>query len=180
MLAISSLDTDRVELALQATDVNSLLQVLVGDRSRMITMKGLDLEVEISKGLPQAYADPQHLMQVMTNLLSNAINYTPTGGSIRLETKRQEWNGRNWVTFSVSDTGPGIPENEKERIFDRFFRGLVARAAGTPGTGLGLSISKEIIDRHKGRLTFTSQPGRGTTFGVWLPEYSVHQSTGPA
>ena len=180
MLAISSLDTDRVELALQATDVNSLLQVLVGDRSRMITMKGLDLEVEISKGLPQAYADPQHLMQVMTNLLSNAINYTPTGGRIRLETKRREWNGRTWVTFSVSDTGPGIPENEKERIFDRFFRGLVARAAGTPGTGLGLSISKEIIDRHKGRLTFTSQPGRGTTFGVWLPEYSVHQPTGVA
>jgi signal transduction histidine kinase len=119
-------------------------------------------------------------MQVMTNLLSNAVNYTPTGGVIRLETKSQVWNGRRWVTFFVSDTGPGIPDNEKDRIFDRFFRGLVARAAGTPGTGLGLSISKEIVDRHNGRLTFTSQPGRGTTFGVWLPEFSAEDGTEPA
>lgn len=180
MLAISSLDTNRVELNLQKTDVNSLLQVLVGDRSRMITKKGLNLEVDTADGLPEAYADPQHLMQVMTNLLSNAVNYTPAGGRIRLETKSQVWNEQRWVTFSVSDTGPGIPDNEKERIFDRFFRGLVARAAGTPGTGLGLSISKEIIDRHKGRLMFISQPGRGTTFGVWLPEFTVEDTTGPA
>jgi signal transduction histidine kinase len=179
MLAISSLDTNRVELKFQKTDVNSLLQVLVGDRSRMITMKGLNLELGLADHLPEAHADPQHLMQVMTNLLSNAVNYTPPGGTIRLETKSQEWNGRRWVTFSVSDTGPGIPDNEKDRIFDRFFRGLVARAAGTPGTGLGLSISKEIIDRHNGRLTFTSQPGRGTTFGVWLPE-STHADSAPS
>lgn len=179
MLAISSLDTNRVELNLQKTDVNSLLQVLIGDRSRMIMMKGLDLQLGLADGLPEAHADPQHLMQVMTNLLSNAVNYTPAGGSIRLETKSQEWSGRRWVTFSVSDTGPGIPDNEKDRIFDRFFRGLVARAGGTPGTGLGLSISKEIIDRHHGRLTFTSQPGRGTTFGVWLPEFSAEETVEP-
>jgi signal transduction histidine kinase len=180
MLAISSLDTNRVELNLRKTDVNSLLQVLVGDRSRMITMKGLNLEVDLADKLPEANADPQHLMQVMTNLLSNAVNYTPAGGVIRLQTKSQVWNGRRWVTFFVSDTGPGIPDNEKDRIFDRFFRGLVARAAGTPGTGLGLSISKEIVDRHNGRLTFTSQPGRGTTFAVWLPEFSGEDGADPA
>jgi signal transduction histidine kinase len=176
MLAISSLDTNRVELNLRKTDVNSLLQVLVGDRSRMITMRGLNLELGLAEELPEANADPQHLMQVMTNLLSNAVNYTPPGGTIRLGTKSQEWNGKRWVTFYVSDTGPGIPDNEKDRIFDRFFRGLVARAAGTPGTGLGLSISKEIVDRHNGRLTFTSQPGRGTTFSVWLPVFKGEEA----
>jgi len=74
------------------------------------------------------------------------------------------------VIFSIADTGPGIPEDERRRMFDRFFRGIVGRASGIPGTGLGLAICKEIVERHGGRLLLLTEGGKGTKVAVWLPE----------
>jgi signal transduction histidine kinase len=107
------------------------------------------------------------------------MNYTPPGGGIVIETQRRFWKNQPWVTLEVRDTGPGISESEKKRIFDRFYRGLTGRASGIPGTGLGLSISKEIIERHGGRITVESKIGEGASFVVWLPVKSdADQETG--
>jgi signal transduction histidine kinase len=170
MLAISHLETEKVELRRRPTDLNGLLEMLVEDRSRHAKLKGLSLVTQPSPEATSADADPLYILQAMTNLVNNAIHYTPAGGLVTLRIGRQTWQSRPWVVFSVSDTGPGIPEDEKKRIFDRFYRGLVGRTSGVAGTGLGLAISKEIVDRHGGRITLSSQMGRGATFTLWLPD----------
>jgi signal transduction histidine kinase len=169
LLAISNLDSRQVELYPRSTDINSLVKVLVVDRARMIGKKGIDLQINTAENLPHVFVDPQHIIQAMTNLLTNAMNYTSPGGVIVIETRRRLWKKQPWVTLEVRDTGPGISESEKKRIFDRFYRGLTGRASGIPGTGLGLPISKEIIERHGGRITVESKIGEGAAFVVWLP-----------
>jgi signal transduction histidine kinase len=143
--------------------------MLVVDRARMISKKGLDLNVMTGDDLPLVNVDPQLIIQAMTNLLTNAMNYTPSGGKITIATQLSKWKGQSWITIDVIDTGPGISESEKKRLFDRFYRGLVGRASGIPGTGLGLSISTEIVERHGGRIVVVSKSGEGTTFTIWLP-----------
>jgi signal transduction histidine kinase len=169
LLSMSHLDTGQAELRFVPTDLNALLNVLVGDRARLIGRKGLKLELLPGPGMPVVQADPQYLMQVMTNLLSNAVNYTPAGGRISLMTGIGTWDGQHYATMTVRDTGPGIPDDEQEHIFDRFYRGVAARASGIAGTGLGLAISREIMTRHGGRLTVHSVVGSGSSFALWLP-----------
>ncbi len=169
LLTISEYDADQVDLKKEMTDLNTLIRVLVGDRARLIGSRELQLEVNTAPDLPRVPADPQQLMRVMTNLLNNATNYTPPGGKITLETGQRTSEGQRWVSFSVTDTGPGIPEDEKPRVFDRFFRGIVGRASGLPGTGLGLAICKEIVERHGGQIALATGGGKGTKVTVWLP-----------
>lgn len=170
LLAISHLDREQVELRHQPTDLNHLVEMLVQGRSRQAELKGLTLQAEPASELPPVDIDPMHILQAMTNLVTNAILYTPSGGAVTLRTARQAWKSRPGVAFSVADTGPGIPEGDKDRIFDRFYRGLVGRTSGAAGTGLGLAISKEIVDLHDGRISLSSQAGKGATFTIWLPE----------
>jgi signal transduction histidine kinase len=169
LLAMSHLDTGQAEFHLVPIDLNALLKVLIGDRARLIGRKGLKLELLPEPGLPLVQADPQYLMQVMTNLLSNAVNYTPSGGRISLMTGRSEWQDVAYATLTVRDTGPGIPDEEQGHIFDRFYRGVAARASGVAGTGLGLAISRDIMARHGGRLTVHSVRGSGSSFTLWIP-----------
>ncbi len=169
LLAISEYDADQVELKKEMTDINALIRVLMGDRARLIGSRELQLVVETAPDLPRVPVDPQQLMRVMTNLLNNATDYTPPGGKITLETELRTTNGQSWVSFSVTDTGPGIPEEERPRVFDRFFRGIAGRASGIPGTGLGLAICKEIVERHGGRIVLAAGAGKGTKVTVWLP-----------
>jgi signal transduction histidine kinase len=177
LLSMSHLDTGQVQIRPQATDLNSLLQVLTGDRARMITRRGLRLDLQPEPNLPLVDVDPQYIMQVLTNLLSNATNYTTQGGRISLETATQEREGQTWVTFTVRDTGPGIPDDELSHVFDRFYRGGYARSSGISGTGLGLPISREIVERHGGRITLETKVGEGSAFTVWLPLAGVRATT---
>jgi signal transduction histidine kinase len=169
LLAISHLDTEQVKIHPKPSDVNSLVKVLMVDRARMIGAKGLDLKINSDEAIPNACIDPPYIIQALTNLLTNAMNYTPSGGKITITTSVEYWKAEPWVTISVRDSGPGISEIERKKIFSRFYRGLVGRASGIPGTGLGLSICKEIVERHGGRITISSDLGKGTTFIVWLP-----------
>ena len=86
-----------------------------------------------------------------------------------ISTAIQKENGKRWATLSVRDTGLGITEEEKARVFQRFFRGKASRKVGTPGTGLGLSICEEIIERHEGWISLESVEGTGSAFTIWLP-----------
>lgn len=169
LLTISEYDADQVELRREMTDLNTLIRVLVGDRARLIGSRQLELVVDTAPDLPRVPVDPQQLMRVMTNLLNNATSYTPSGGRITLETGQRIAEGQKWVWFSVTDTGPGIPEEEKPRVFDRFFRGIAGRASGLPGTGLGLAICKEIVERHGGQIVLATGAGKGTKVTVLLP-----------
>jgi signal transduction histidine kinase len=109
--------------------------------------------------------DRARLAQVLDNFVSNAIKFTPEGGSVHLATRRH----RDEVEIIVSDTGMGIAAAELPKLFQRFFRTERATSSATPGTGLGLAIARAIVDGHGGHIGVESEEGAGTTFRVFLP-----------
>jgi signal transduction histidine kinase len=124
--------------------------------------KSLRLETEVPQGVPAVYGDHQRILQVLSNIVGNAIKFTPEGGLITI---RAESTGID-VRFSVSDTGPGIPEGDVEHIFDRFWQAQRAKKAGA---GLGLAISKGIVEAHGGKIWAESTVGVGSTFYFTIP-----------
>jgi PAS domain S-box-containing protein len=131
---------------------------------------GLHLSWHVpAENSPSIRGDEMRLIQAMSEIADNAIRFTPAGGEVilRLETVEDD-TGRSWVTFSIADTGPGIPHEEQPRIFDRFFRGALTESGQLSGTGLGLSIAEAIVVAHGGQITLETGSG-GTTVKVWLP-----------
>jgi PAS domain S-box-containing protein len=171
LLTLSRLDQDRVELNLAPLDLNELAQEYVTDRMALAESKGLTIACRSEPNLPPVQADQNLVGQVLSILLTNALNYTPAGGQVIVETGQSQTAGQRHVGFSVSDTGPGIPREEQEQLFTRFFRGKSGRKSGVAGTGLGLAIAQEIVERHHGQIVIDSAgtPGQGTQFSVWLP-----------
>ena len=131
-----------------------------------IGRKGINFELEIEPDLPQIYVDPQRIGQVLSNLLENALRYTPIGGKIDLTVVR----AIDRVHFAVVDSGQGIEAHQLPHIFDRLYRGDAARHSGDSGSGLGLTIARSIAQSHGGELTGMSE-GRdlGSTFTLSLP-----------
>jgi|GEM_PF-7018928 len=171
LLRLSRLDQDRVELKMAPSDLNSLAHQYVNDRAAVAESRGLSLQLGESVPLPSVPFDPGLVGQVISILLTNAMNYTPAGGRITVHTMMQENREESWCGISVSDTGPGIEPAEQSRLFERFYRGKAGIASKAPGTGLGLSIAKEIASRHGGHMEVLSKgvPGEGSTFTLWLP-----------
>jgi signal transduction histidine kinase len=168
LLELSRLNAGTAPIMLNPIDVNQLIESLIADRASLIADRSLSLNTELGSNLPPVLGDPWRLEQVLSNLLANAMNYTPQGGTIAICTSQQEDDQQEWVTFTVEDTGLGITAEELPHVFERFYRGTAGRQSGAPGTGLGLAICQEIIDRLGGRITVESEPGHGTIFTVWL------------
>ena len=118
--------------------------------------------------LPQIKGDQSRLIQALGEIVENAIRFAGPSGAVSLTTVTCHKDDRRWLTVSVTNTGPRIPEDESQRLFERFFRGRIAEIGQTPGTGLGLSIAQSIVNAHGGRITFESDD-TNTTFSVWLP-----------
>jgi len=127
--------------------------------------KGLDFEMVVSEDLPQIQGDTAMIEQALENLVSNAIKYTPTG-SVKVEFSK---GPKKTVQIQISDTGIGISEDDKQHLFEEFFRAKNVRAADEEGTGLGLSIVKEVVDQHGGKIIVESEEGLGTLFVVHFP-----------
>ncbi|MBN1121875.1 MAG: PAS domain S-box protein, partial [Anaerolineae bacterium] len=179
LLRLSRLDQGRVELNLQPVDLSKLAQQYANDRTPLAENKELTLLFEGKKDMLPAQADEGLIGQVLSILLTNALNYTPAGGKVTVRTHVEALDGSGWVGFSVGDTGPGITPDDQPHLFERFYRGQAGRESGAPGTGLGLAIAKEIIERHHGRIEVQSEgvPGHGSRFTVWLPA-STQQKAG--
>jgi PAS domain S-box-containing protein len=172
LLSLSRLDVGKAEPVRTETDLNRLVSQLVSDRQALANEKGLALTTDLAPNLVPVMADEKMLAQVLTNLTTNAMNYTSAGGRIVVRTALLATDGAqpaSWSTVSVIDTGYGVLPEERPHLFDRFYRGEAARRASAPGTGLGLAICREIIDRHEGHITVESELGKGSTFTVWLP-----------
>ncbi|MBK8129217.1 MAG: HAMP domain-containing histidine kinase [bacterium] len=167
VLDLSQLDLGRTTTHLEPVDLNYLIGNLIMDRGELIAAKGLMLDFEPARDLPYVLADQQLLFQVLTNILANALNYTPSGG-ITVCTATTVSNGQTWVTASITDTGPGISDKDKAHLFERFFRGGAGQESSAPGTGLGLAICREIMHRHGGRISVESAVNEGSTFTIWL------------
>jgi two-component system phosphate regulon sensor histidine kinase PhoR len=171
LLQLSRLDQKQAAIVLMPLDLAGWAQSLLDDFRPLVVDHGLTLQFDPGRHLPPVKADSSFLGQVLVNLLTNAINYTPRGGSITVTMHARRARGKSWAGFSVRDSGPGISPEDQERLFERFFRGSVGRAASARGTGLGLSIAQEIVSLHHGEIEVESSgvAGEGTIFRVWLP-----------
>jgi signal transduction histidine kinase len=171
LLQLSRLDQGRGEITLRPLDLNAWAASLIDEYAILASQHAQTLTLDAEPGLPPIEGDSGFLAQVLGNLLNNAMNYTQPGGIIRVTTLKRRVGQDVWVGFSVSDNGPGISPEDQERLFERFFRGRVGRAASAPGTGLGLSIAREIVSLHHGQIELESSgvPGEGTQFSIWLP-----------
>jgi two-component system, OmpR family, phosphate regulon sensor histidine kinase PhoR len=164
------LDLGKVSFNPSKRDLNSLIGPLAEDRRSLAEERHLTLTVEFQPNLPPVSFDEALMVQVVSNLLTNALNYTPPGGQVWVRTMDEMAGDKCWVGFSVEDTGPGVADEEREHLFERFYRGKAGHSSGTPGTGLGLAIVKQVVNRHGGRIEVPkAEPGRGATFQVWLP-----------
>jgi PAS domain S-box-containing protein len=171
LLSLSRIDVGTTQLQRRPMKVNDLLRSLAEDRKSLAAKQGLRLKTKVSSDLPEIQGDERLLSQVFTNLLTNAMNYTQDGGVISLRSHAETDASGEWVVVDVEDSGLGIPLAEQSEIFTRFYRGSASKSTGAPGTGLGLAICNEIVHRHGGHITVSSEgkPGKGSCFFVWLP-----------
>jgi len=168
LLELSKIESQKVDLESVSLDVAGLAERLLADYHERFQDKDLLASVE-RRGDPVARADARACEQVLINLVDNAIKYTEPGGSV---TVRVEAEG-NEVAVSVVDTGIGIPPEDRERIFERFYRVDKARSRELGGTGLGLSIVKHLVQNQGGEISVRSTPGQGSTFRFTLPRASA-------
>jgi len=153
-----------LELRRQAVQLAEWLPQTLRPWEEAAKVKGLQWVVCVPPDLPAVYADPNRLAQIIGNLTSNALKYTPAGGKVTISANLDNTDFR----IQVSDTGPGILLEEQEKIFEPFYRGEQGRRAAR-GMGLGLTIAREIAVAHGGRLEIESTPGFGSHFILWIP-----------
>jgi len=174
LLELSRFDAGRVRFNFERFSLAKSIED-VRDAVKLEAMShGHTLAVSIPEELPDIVADRARIEQVLMNILSNAIKYTPDGGLIEISAG----GGDGWVWVSIKDNGIGIPKEDIPRLFDRFYRVDKARSRQSGGTGLGLSIALEIIQRHGGAIDVESELGEGTTVTVRLPVEAQPQDKG--
>jgi len=169
LLDISRIDRGIMSMLPQRISLNRIVDEVLRAHELMAEERGLELHVLKASTLPMIFADRERMMQVLTNLLANAINYSQEGDQIRIQTRATRHNGVTFAALVVSDTGVGIAADDLPFIFNRFFRAENSKVTGVPGTGLGLSIVKEIVELHGGEIFVESIQGLGTTFTILLP-----------
>jgi len=193
ILEMTALDSGQAVTIWEPVPLSRIIENTITRYQSRAEASGLTLAVRpIPHDLPVVQGDQARLSQVLGEVVENAIIFTPAGGRVTVEAEAVEDEGQLWVTVAVRDTGPGISPEEQERVFDRFYRGSLAKSGHIPGTGLGLSITDEILRAHGGRVTVESpstmlpsaalgtgtatstrggkagEVGGGSTFTLWL------------
>ncbi len=162
MLALA--ESGALKLQKEPTDLAVLLSEAAASFRAPADAAGVTVSVDVPSDLPLFDLDPERMRQVLSNLIANALRYTPPNGAIRI----QAVSGGGSVTVSVGDTGAGIPADDLPHVFDRFYKSGDSR-----GTGLGLAIAKNLVAAHGGEIAAQSAPGRGTTIQFTLPRDNV-------
>lgn len=164
---IARLETDNIRLNLSTLDLGELIVKIVESFEHDIMAQNHKLKINVPDGLPPIWADRGRMIQVLTNLLRNALKYTPDGGKISLTAVHNRQH--QTVDMTIQDTGLGIHPDEQKKIFSKYFRSEESDIQARPGTGLGLYITKALIERQNGRIWFESKYGEGTAFHVTMP-----------
>lgn len=166
LLSAARIEEGKFGYEFRETDLTAFCEGVVADFGQQAAEQKVSLSFKKpSEKLPSVYADPEKLSIALTNLIENAVKYTPDGGRVRLALRREN----DLAVLSVSDSGVGIPKADWHRVFSKFFRASNVIRMETEGTGLGLFIVKNIIKHHGGEISFVSEEGQGTTFTFTLP-----------
>jgi two-component system phosphate regulon sensor histidine kinase PhoR len=180
LLKLSQIEAGRLDMEIRPVQLADLISGCVETVRLRAEQKQLSLAVECPPSVPPVSADPQHLRDVLENLLNNAVQYTPSGGRITVSVYPEAaLDGRRApptsdgakpaVVVTVADTGIGIPEAHQHRVFERFYRVDRDRSREVGGTGLGLAITKHIVEAHGGRIWLESEVGKGSRFHFTVP-----------
>ncbi len=167
LLDVTQLDVGQLVIAPEPVDPSVLLTEALRTLRPLVAEKKIGLDVQIEVGLPKVVADTERIEQVISNLVGNAIKFTAAGGKIAIGAKGQDGE----VIFSVTDTGSGIPEDQVQKVFDRYWQ---STRTDRQGAGLGLAIAKGIVEGHGGEIWIESKPGQGTAvrFSLQTPSSS--------
>ena len=171
LLDISKLEAGKMRLQTTPTELVALLRQIASSYESIATDKKIKYFFYPEMQELRVYADHEKIEKIVHNLLSNAFKFTPEGGNVILYLKTQE---KQWAVLSVKDTGTGIPTEELDKVFDRFYQVDSSQTRAYEGSGLGMALAKELVEMHHGRLTVESKEGTGTTFTVWLPLGKAH------
>ncbi len=173
LLDLAKIEAGRAEVRLDKVSVNDTCQTLSALMVPLADKKHISMNVELDSDLPIVVSDGGKFQQILYNILSNAIKFTPSGGSVTISAKRHaaglNGRGRDEIAIAVADTGPGIAEAEQARIFEKFYQADRTLTRESSGTGLGLAIARELVTLLGGRLTLDSSPGHGAVFTIFLP-----------
>jgi signal transduction histidine kinase len=175
LLDVSRIESGKLEFRVQPVDMGKLLDEVAGRMQLSTTVHNIEVDLD-GTSESSVDADRDHLEQVLDNLVSNAIKFSPEGGTILLRLRDQG----DSLTVSIQDAGVGIPVDQLEAVFGLFYQAEDPVSRRTGGMGLGLYISKEIISRHGGRIWAESKPGKGSTFNFSLPRNEAQTKPSPA
>lgn len=174
LLNITRIESGRLSFVPKQIDVADTVKEVLAIFREAFARRKQRVSIEISSGNTNLRTDPAYVREILSNLLSNAIKFTPIGGKITvsLEPKKTE------ILLSVSDNGYGIPEEDKQKIFSKYFRASNAVESGAEGNGLGLYFVKQLVGICRGRITFKSKERIGTTFTVMFPRKNPRPKKG--
>jgi PAS domain S-box-containing protein len=176
VLDLSRLESEKAPILMETLQLDLLITQVANTFLPHAETKNINLQVELEPGLVPIWGNSMQMEQVVTNLVNNALIYTPDSGTVLIKAGMGVKDDVDMIWFSITDTGYGVPVEDIPLIFDRFFRVKSMEAAGIRGTGLGLAICKEIVERHQGCIEVKSEPGQGSVFTVWLPTEERRQS----
>ena len=178
LLDMAKIEANRFEVTIEPTSVADLIEGLVGIMRPQASAKGITFRTQVSQHVPLIETDPGKLQQILYNFLSNALKFTPAGGTVTISADRvTRQDNTLGVRLAVADTGPGIPYDQQDVIFEKFRQLDASHTREHPGTGLGLAICRELAQMLNATVSFVSEPGCGATFFVDLPQ--AHQPDEP-
>jgi two-component system phosphate regulon sensor histidine kinase PhoR len=166
LISLVAVETGNFALKRSPIEVDAIVSDVVSSWQDRARERSIELELETSpEGTQEVLADRDALRSIVSNVVDNGIKYTPEGGRVSVSVA----NEGLYVRISVRDTGIGMTRDERERVFEEFYRVKNDRTADIPGTGLGLSLVKRLVDLHQGTISVQSEPGRGSEFTIHLP-----------
>jgi len=167
LLDLSRIESGKIDLKIEELDPRTPIEFILSSLKPQADGKSIQLRIEIHKELPAVYGDREKIEQILTNLVGNAIKFTPEGGEITVSA-RPSPQGKNKLAISVRDSGIGISEDQFEKIFEKFHQVEGSLHRSVSGTGLGLAITKGLVEAHHGEIWVESQIGKGSTFTFTL------------
>jgi signal transduction histidine kinase len=172
ILDIAQIEAGVMELDIHSSDIKEIAQSVIPTANALLQGRPIQFSFEISPDLPPVLADPNRLRQVLVKLLSNAAKFTHEG-----EISLRVWRDANHILVSVIDTGIGIPDKDRDKVFEMFRQLSEPIQTSVRGTGLGLTFSKEIVEMHGGTIWLESKEGKGTAFTITLPIFDPAESS---
>ncbi|MFN7972468.1 MAG: ATP-binding protein [Acidobacteriota bacterium] len=171
ILDLSRLEAGKAAWSVELVDLGATLSRAAESLHAQAEEKGVALAIDVPPDLPPVPGNGDRILQVVLNLVNNAVKFTPSGGHVRASAMARNVTGTriDFVEVQVSDDGVGIDPSQIDRLFEKFSRVTVGGASYVPGIGLGLSIAKEIVESHGGKIWVASEPGKGSTFAFHLP-----------